>query len=69
MKIEKPKKTAPLIIEDVIVDGKKKISVRIESPEDRWREFLNERDVLRTQIELGSKLEVIGGTTTYQRGR
>ena len=29
----------------------------------------NERDVLRTQIELGSKLEVIGGTTTYQRGR
>ena len=32
MKIAKPKKTAPLIIEDVIVDGKKKISVRIESP-------------------------------------
>ena len=29
----------------------------------------NERDVLRAQIELGSKLEVIGGTTTYQRGR
>ena len=41
MKIVKPKKTAPLIIEDVIVDGKKKISVRIESPEDRWREFLS----------------------------
>ncbi len=68
MKIEKPKKTAPLIIEDVIVDGKKKISVRIESPEDRWREFLScTKDTNR--IELGSKLEVIGGTTTYQRGR
>ena len=46
MKVVKPKKTAPLIIEDVIVDGKKKISVRIESPEDRWRQFLSWKIVM-----------------------